>query len=265
MNKRGNILDLLLHPLFEAGVAGLVLIAILVALNAAFDDDVYAARFHSANVALLLEAVQSVPRELNFHIFYPVEGWNISIQPFEVHATGVDVDESFPFSMNPDFTVGSYEGGDFLAISRSGRSLSISDYSTFEFEDSVYCPRTNASFNTVAIDSSSFSSRLIDYGFFTTDDSPVAVGFMSVPDGVRIYMNEHASVLACYLMRSFVESNEPSSINAVPINFNLLREGDARMFIDKDVPAVMIGFADNIPESYVENAVVEGLRAYGLV
>lgn len=256
MNSRGQVIELLAPILFAVIIAfGMVFPILLVAINSATDEMAYQTDFHSKNLALLLESVQSVPRDLDLVLYYYIPALGLEVSPHAVTVAG-EAPRSFPFDMDPDIELERYahSASDFVSVSRHGDVLSFVPGRS-RLKDGVFCP--DVSIGSIQFTSSVLGERLARAGFGTLGppfSADAIIGFKAVDRGVLVFVNEDSAGIGCLFMKNYLDFAPFSSINLVPVDPQYLPAGDPLRLLE-DPGAIVIGLSPDTDSRLVERAV----------
>jgi hypothetical protein len=236
-------------------------------------------RLYSADLALTIESMEAIRRDVNAVISYTLPaGLNAIVQPHTVLVYEEDpfTGEEFGFTINPEYTTTQrFETeDDRFYIGKVGDSLTISD-SYVSKRDAVLCPdpvqvSQDISVNPVYFpDAASYlvnSFPTIDYS-----DSPsggVHLSFLPARAGVRIYVsNNDASVgLGCRIMKAFIRGHQFANVNVIPIHSQIFDKDDPRRYLGYGGTNLLVAFnPQEYSEFVIANAISEGFVAYGVV
>lgn len=256
MNSRGQVIELLAPILFAVIIAfGIVFPTVLYAINSATDEMAFQMDFHSKNIALLLESVQSVPRDLSLVLYYYIPVLGLEVSPHEVTVIG-EGPRSFPFNMDPGFELERYShsASDFVSVFRHGDVLSFRPGRS-DLQDGVFCP--DVSVDSVQFTSSVLGERLARAGFGTLGppfSADAIIGFRAVDRGVLVFVNEDSKGIGCLFMKNYLALAPFSSINLVPVDPRYLPAGDPLRLLEEP-GAIVIGLSPDTDSRLVERAV----------
>ncbi|RLE45294.1 hypothetical protein DRJ22_04720 [Candidatus Woesearchaeota archaeon] len=278
MNKKGGILDLVLHPVFVTVVVlGLVFFSVMHAITNIGESKEFDKKRLAADISLLIESFQSVPRELNLFINYDFPSdFNLDIKVNKVKVSNGD-SQIFFFERNPDFDVfsRSFKKSDFnnskLVVFRSGNKLDFAISKNFKLEQDIFCPSSESLLTKIEVFPSTITEWLVKNrpNIFSETSLPsgqadLVVGFMGIPKGVRVYTLDETSLIGCYIIASVVKEFPEISANVVPVNPKFLHGLDDRKIILKEKNSLVIGFSQDIDKKRLAYAIYKGLNNYGL-
>ncbi len=274
MNKKANIMDIVLTPTFVTIVAlGIVLLTLINAIYGITSSLEFERRFYAVDTALLLESLMALPKEANVAIDYswPINfGLNITAHKVRVYGGG---EKEFEYTVDPLYAVlykdfkpskenselTFYKTGNIIGIERKKDLPDISGY---------YCERqTMPKLNAV-----------IDYhATIETTPTTIMTGDATIsaqlnPTGdklVKIYINPtpQSEQLACLMAQTFKrETGLQTAI--IPVNTNFLAVGDPRLTLSTTQPALFVlaqGLPDNAAtKATIYRSITQGVTLYGL-
>lgn len=268
MNKKGNVLDLLAHPTFVIVLAlGFVLIGILTMINSSTDPVTFQKRFHSRNIGLLIDGIQSIPAEINLNLNYnlPLD-LKVKVEPFKVvvYENNFDDGSSFYFSRNPSLAVVPTESeelkGSFV-IAKKGKYVLFSNEK--QVLNTIVCPESSFSISKIRLDNSTESKNLIfSYeNAFSLNEGNFFLGFKNSEKDITLQINENpnSALLACYLSNEMKEAYPNLNVSVVPVNFYYASDYVKNNL--QESPGIVI----NHPSLNIELDVIGGLRQYGYI
>jgi len=238
--------------------------------------DDFRERLYAADLALTLEAVQAVPRDMTLRMhYYLPEGLSARITPHsalvfgETEASG----ESFDFTINPEYSFpGNTVVGEHIRVVRRPGVVEFPESYGVNVDD-VLCPDV-VSFNKgVSVDPRGFpaAADFVVSTFSTVDYSESSSGgvylkFLSAPKGVRIYVkDEIGKGIGCRIMKSFLRNDRFADINVIPVHGDIFSKQDPRHVLSYSGSNIIVAFdPDMYSEFVIANAVNEGLSAYDI-
>ncbi len=220
MNKRGNILDIVLTPTFVTVVAlGFVGLTILNAIYGVTSSDEYSGRFYSADVALKIKALYGVPKDVNVFSQYELpEGFGIDVSPNTVMVTASDETRhrfTFEEDVLYDFNHGMFANASFVMF-KSGNEMGVS--ANEPNLNAIYCepkayPRLAVDIRRVAVGST--TEQLVSGG---------ASVFAKLTEGdmvkLYVYPSEESEYLACLVSQEVAKRLDVVTA-IIPINLAL--------------------------------------------
>ncbi len=270
MNKRANILDLVLQPLFVTIVAlGMVLLMILSSIHDIQSSTAYEKRFYAADAALLIDSLFALPKDANVETKYILPDFGLKAE----HNT---------VTILPDERQNFYFTGDSLYSFRAA-----------EFPEKTGTLLFYKTGNTVGIEKSSFNPNFnmpycepvegklkatVDYratignipALIIAGDALASIRLNSGGEQiVKIYVNsvKESEQIACYLSREFSDTFGTNTA-VIPVNTQLLAVDDPRIMLKGTTPAFFIdiyGIPDDATsKAKIMQAVKKGVSNYGL-
>lgn len=279
MNQKGTLLDIIGMPLFSIAVLGLVFITTAAAIVSIGESTTYEKKFHSANIALFIDAIQALPRELTITAEYDLPGFHADIQPYEVtiYEAAKDDGLNFLYTINPFYGISpkrlsktQLEQNNYRFIARKqGRTLSF-HATQLEPQDGVYCPHVAATIENPRVLPSPLGERLVlqsqklSYAERPYEDGDLYIGFMRT-EGIRIYTrnNPESISLGCKIMQAIITKHPFQSINVIPTNPAILHPEDPRQIFYSGTYGLVVGTEQRYQTRALEG-VREALRQYGL-
>jgi hypothetical protein len=224
MTKRGAVQELLVWPAFAIVLAlGMLLPALFVLINEVSDPVEFEERFHSRNLALLIDAVQSVPPEINLNIKYPLpDAFHAEITPFRVDVFTSSLQESshFFYSRIPYLNIVPSSVSSSFFISKDGSVITFQE-NPVPVSDS-FCPDVSG-IDVVRLGGSDESRRLSAFSdVFSFSDGDFSLGFdTDVEDGfidLLVPGDRFSFSVACYLQNAFQHEFPDLIVRVVPVN-----------------------------------------------
>jgi len=272
MNKRGAILDIVLHPLFVLVIGvGIVLPTLLGAINEIGDSVVYETKFFSADIALNFESLMAVSKDVNvqFTYFFPPQ-FGVGLYPQKI-TIFADDERDFFFTGDSAYT---YEeniiprdiGG--LLFYKLGNTVGIVGKHTNPSPNLniPYCEITSHQKIRATIEHRAVLGR--QPATFVTGDAHIDAQLQ--PDGaplIKLYIDSDSEELACVLSQELAAKlGAPTTI--IPLNTGLLASTDPRSMLA--LPQSIFIEVHGLPDTAATRspflqAIKQGVNTYGLV
>ena len=274
MNKRGTVLEFVLHPLFMVVVAVMVLLSGYAAINKIGSSLVYKEKYYSANNGLLIPSLFAVRKDVNVAVnsYLPPEfGINVSKNKVTIFSQN-DEGRSFYFEEDPLYDLNHIaflpSVDNALIYYKSGNVIGLDKVKNIKLNfNAKYCeqislPKLKAEVHNIVIERNPVS-------VVTGDASVTAMVFPAGIPMVKLYINsmKESEQLACLISQSLADKfNVPVSI--IPVNTKLLAPDDVLLILDSNVPSLFIEarISDNTAaKAQLWRGIREGVTAYGVV
>ena len=234
MNKRGAILDIVLHPLFVLVIGvGIVLPTLLGAINNIGDSVVYETKFFSADIALNLESLFAVSKDVNVQFTYPFPPqFSVGLHPQRI-TVYADEGRDFFFTGDSFYT---YEekviprdiGG--MLFYKIGNTVGIEGKHTNPSPNLniPYCENTPRQKSRMTFDHRAVLGR--QPATFVTGGARIDAQLRPGAPLIKLYINSDAEELACVLSQQLAAKlGTPTTI--IPVNTGLLASTDPRSML----------------------------------
>ncbi len=274
MNKRGTVVEFVLHPLFMVVVAVMVLLSGYANINAIGSSPVYREKYYSANNALLISSLFALRKDVNVAVdsYLPPE-FGIDISPNSVTVFSQnDEGRSFFFEEDPlyalnhvafrpsaDNTFIYYKSGNFIGLDQAKTALLNFNA---KYCEQLSLPKLKAEVHNVVIERNPVA-------VVSGDATVTAHIFPAGLPMVKLYINpmKESEQLACLISQSLAgKFNVPVSI--IPVNTKLLAPDDLLIILASNSPALFIEarISDNTAaKAQLWRSIREGVTAYGVV
>lgn len=275
MNKRANVMDLVLQPLFVTIVAlGIVLLILLSSINDIKSSTTYEKKFYSADMALLIESMFALPKDINAEMKYSfpaefgmtVENNAVKILPEEAKLFYFTEDPLYrlqTISLQPSKIATT------LLFYKAGNNVGIDNRASFSPNpNSQYCEYPAPSLKLTVDYRATISDKPT---LIVTGDALLSARLNTSGEAIaKIYISpvKGSEQIACIISQEII-NNIGINTAIIPVNTQLLSADDARIMLQGAAPALYIDI-HGIPEdasskSKILQAVRKGVGQYGVV
>ena len=284
MNKQGAVWKGVVYPALAILIFVIVFYGTYKGVLGAGNVETFQKRNDAANIALLVDSIQAVPKEMatfvSYHTLTP--GFSVSVAPHSVtvYKKTLGDGEDFMYTINPEFTiipaslVAANEEDEFsVSVIREGNVIRFDRSENVRWRDAVFCPQPVLLEGSVQVRPSSAGAYLVN-------SAPSSISFADVPssetdlflgfvesEGIRVYVKDSdvSKGVGCQIMKYFVDMSPRSSVALLPVDTGALRFDDERNIVDWCKNSVVVGYDPaEYPDYVVADGVLEALRAYGL-
>lgn len=274
MNKRGTVLEFVLHPVFMVVVAVMVLLSGYANINAIGSSLVYKEKYYAANNALLITSLFALRKDVNVAVYsYLPPEFGIDVSKNQVTVFSKDDEgRTFYFEEDPLYDLNHiafrpaidnsfiyYKSGNFVGLDQSKTSkLNFNA----KYCEQLSLPKLKAEVHNIVIEQNPVT-------VVSGDASVTAHIFPAGLPMVKLYINpmRESEQLACLISQSLASKfNIPVAI--IPVNTKLLAPDDPLISLGSISPALFIEarISDNTAaKAQLWRGIRDGVTAYGVV
>lgn len=238
LNKKANVADIVLHPLFVVGVAlGIVLLIVLRSVYSIGSSEDFEKRFDSAELALTTDSLYAVRPDVAVSIeLTPKFQGLISKNKVTVFKKSKEDGKSFFFTEDSayKFNYGSWIIPK-IKLFKTGNEIGIGNTDLLK----PYCEPTNKEFNLIV------NEFAFQQGEWATDinGNPAIRGTINQGEpSLKIFVNKNkdSKVLACRIAQAMFTKLQIKGFAMLPISDNLAEEDPKREITKNSEPGMFI-------------------------